>query len=110
MPDWEQKLFLLYYNRPMNLPFIQECDPEPYQDVYFFDLNNKGSYGNDDTMVEATHAITFKNTSGQPFTTGPVSVLMEEESGKGALEVEIPNTRKAENNFLVHLHLPLCIF
>ena len=30
-------------------------------------------------MVEATHAITFKNTSGQPFTTGPVSVITAEE-------------------------------
>ena len=64
----------LHYNRPMSLPFIEECASEPYQDVYFFDLNNKGS-GNDDTIVEATHAITFKNTSGQPFTTGPVSVI-----------------------------------
>ena len=89
----------LHYNRPMSLPFIEECAPESYQDVYFFDLNNKGG-GDDDTMVEATHAITFKNTSGQPFTTGPVSVLMEEEYGKDGMETETPRNNK-ENNFLV---------
>merc|ERR1719189_3483283 len=86
----------LHYNRPISLPFIQECAPESYQDVYFFDLNNKG-VGNDETMVEATHAITFKNTSGQPFTTGPVSVLMAEE---GKDKDEKPRNSN-ENNFLV---------
>ena len=86
----------LHYNRPMSLSFIEECASEKYQDVYFFDLDNK-RFGNDETMVEATHAITFKNTSGQPFTSGPVSVLLTEESkdkdGK-------PNDGN-ENNFLV---------
>ena len=86
----------LHYNRPMSLPFIEECASEQYQDVYFFDLNNKG-VGNDETMVEATHAITFKNTSGQPFTTGPVSVLMAEE---GKDKDEKPSNSN-ENNFLV---------
>jgi len=86
----------LHYNRPMSLPFIEECASEQYQDVYFFDLNNKG-VGNDETMVEATHAITFKNTSGQPFTTGPVSVLMAEE---GKDKDEKPRNSN-ENNFLV---------
>merc|ERR1719412_1030516 len=90
----------LHYNRPINLPFIKECAPEPYQDVYFFDLNNKG-VGNDETMVEATHAITFKNTSGQPFTTGPVSVLMADESGSDDMEGDTPKKRNKENNFLV---------
>ena len=88
----------LHYNRPMSLPFIEECASEPYQDVYFFDLNNKGS-GNDDTMVEATHAITFKNTSGQPFTTGPVSVIMAEE-GKN-MDTDDKTRNSNENNFLV---------
>jgi len=88
----------LHYNRPMSLPFIEECNSEPYQDVYFFDLNNKG-LGNDDTMVEATHAITFKNTSGQPFTTGPVSVLMAEENKIAESDNKTRNGN--ENNFLV---------
>ena len=88
----------LHYNRPMSLPFIEECASEPYQDVYFFDLNNKGS-GNDDTMVEATHAITFKNTSGQPFTTGPVSVIMAEECKN--MDEDDKTRNSNENNFLV---------
>ena len=88
----------LHYNQPMSLPFIEEFTSEPYQDVYFFDLSNKGS-ANDDTMVEATHAITFKNTSGQPFTTGPVSVLMAKESKVMDKDDKIRNND--ENNFLV---------
>jgi hypothetical protein len=88
----------LHYNRPMSLPFIEECASEPYQDVYFFDLNNKRS-GNDDSMIEATHAITFKNTSGQPFTTGPVSVLMAEDSEGSNKDDKSKNNN--ENNFLV---------
>merc|ERR1712062_267956 len=86
----------LHYNRPMSLPFIEECASEPYQDVYFFDLNNRGSV-NDSNVVEATHAITFKNASGQPFTTGPVSVLMAEE-GK---DKDDKQRNSIEKNFLV---------
>ena len=88
----------LHYNQPMSLPFIEEFTSEPYQDVYFFDLSNKG-LAKDDTMIEATHAITFKNTSGQPFTTGPVSVLMAKESKVTDKGDKIRNND--ENNFLV---------
>ena len=89
----------LHYNRPMNLPFIQECAPEPYQDVYFFDLNEKGA-GNDETMVEAIHAVTFKNTTGQPFTTGPVSVLMAEECDSDDMGGDTPKKKKQRKQFL----------
>ena len=76
----------LHYNRPLSLPFIDERPPQPYKDVYYFDLDNKsnaGRTGIDDTRVEATHAIMFKNTTGQPFTAGPVSVLTAEDTQSG---------------------------
>jgi hypothetical protein len=93
----------LHYNRPMSLPFIEECSPVPYQDVYFFDLNTKGGAGGkDDTAVEATHAITFKNTSAQPFTTGPVSVLMAKGSTYDLDDMDFDAPKKNKgNNFLV---------
>ena len=90
----------LNYNRPMSLPFLQLSTPEQYHDVYFFDLNNKGS-GEDETLIEATHAITFKNTSGQPFTTAPVSVLIEGDRAKDDMDIDQPKKERKENNFLV---------
>merc|ERR1719361_912416 len=90
----------LNYNRPMSLPFLQLSTPEQYHDVYFFDLNNKGT-GEDETLIEATHAITFKNTSGQPFTTAPVSVLIEGDRAKDDMDIDEPKKERKENNFLV---------
>ena len=94
----------LQNNCPINLPFIERTRPESYQDVYFFDLNNKHRDGSkDESIFEATHAITFKNTCGQPLTTGPVSVLLSEDtklpdSGKRQEDVSM---KKVGNRFLV---------
>ena len=52
----------LYHNRPITLPFIEQNESVPYQDVYFFDLSKRSE--NDDNSVQAIHAITFQNTNG----------------------------------------------
>ena len=101
----------LYHNRPMSLPFIRECPKQAYKDVYFFDLNDKGKYSGghsgagNGVAVQATHAITFKNSSGQPFTTGPVSVLMEtnnETAKQGdVMETDVGRAGRKDNNFMI---------
>eukprot|EP00090_Calanus_glacialis_P047572 TRINITY_DN9943_c0_g1_i6.p1 TRINITY_DN9943_c0_g1~~TRINITY_DN9943_c0_g1_i6.p1 ORF type:complete len:550 (-),score=161.39 TRINITY_DN9943_c0_g1_i6:124-1773(-) len=60
----------LKFNHPLSIPFIEECDNIEYEDVYYLDLDK-----NDQGLVEVKHAISFKNTSGQPLTTAPVSIL-----------------------------------
>jgi len=74
----------LKYNHPLSIPFIEECDNITYEDVYYLDLdkvnNNSGRYNRDEKgSVEVKHAISFKNTSGQPLTTAPVSILAKSE-------------------------------
>ena len=94
----------LQNNCPINLPFIEVTRPESYQDVYFFDLNKtEHDDDKDKSIFEATHAITFKNTCGQPLTTGPVSVLLSEDMkqpdhGKKQEDVSM---KSVGNRFLV---------
>ena len=94
----------LQNNCPINLPFIETTRPESYQDVYFFDLNNKDrDGGKDESIFEATHAITFKNTCGQPLTTGPVSVLLSEDTKQpdtGTKQEDV-SMKRVGNRFLV---------
>jgi len=98
-------------SRPISLPFIEESTPQQYKDVYFFDLTNKGTYvrgqtDNEGTLIQATHAITFKNISEKPFTTGPVSILLMQNTIQNDNDVEADGTIETkkcikENNFLV---------
>ena len=91
----------LHWNRPVSLPFIKKSSPKPYQDVYFFDLNGKGG-ANGGTTMDAVHAITFKNNSRQPFTTGPVSILVEESaSNEDDTKFDKPIKDRKMNRFLV---------
>ena len=91
----------LHYNRPINLPFIEKSQPKPYEDVYFFDLDSdKQKHEKDDTILEATHAITFRNTYGQPLTNGPVSILLPGE-GEGDMSAQNGQKRVNGNNFLL---------
>ena len=60
-------------NHPISMDFINKVPSIKYEDVYFVDLSsadmdNKGA-------VEVKHAISFKNTTGQPLTTAPATVL-----------------------------------
>ena len=62
---------------PISMDFINKVSSIKYEDVYFVDLNsadmdNKGA-------VEVKHAISFKNTTGQPLTTAPATVLSKAE-------------------------------
>merc|ERR1712123_178385 len=70
----------LKFNHPLSIPFIEECDKIAYEDIYYLDLdkvnNSQGRASRDEQgSVEVKHAISFKNTSGQPLTTAPVSIL-----------------------------------
>ena len=65
---------------PISLDFIKPVIDIKYEDVYYInldraDLGNKGN-------VDVKHAIGFKNISGQPLTTGPVTVLCKSKEEK----------------------------
>ena len=68
---------------PVSLDFIKPVSGIKYEDVYYInldkaDMDNKGN-------VEVMHAISYKNISEQPLTSGPVTVLCktkEEENSK----------------------------
>ena len=58
---------------PTTLDFIKPVVDIKYEDVYYINLDmaDMGNRGN----VDVKHAIGFKNISGHPLTTGPVTVL-----------------------------------
>ena len=77
----------LKYKEPVKMPFIKQSGNIQYEDIYFIDLGNKvrmASSGEDEeSSVEVKHAISFENTTGQPLTSGPVSILASEKKGEG---------------------------
>jgi len=95
------------------MDFINKVSSIKYEDVYFVDLNyadmdNKGA-------VEVKHAISFKNTTGQPLTTAPATVLSKAEPNSKFLvqglmkycwpghdaNLEITSTHDVQVNFSV---------
>ena len=100
-------------NYPISMDFINKVSSIKYEDVYFVDLNsadmdNKGA-------VEVKHAISFKNTTGQPLTTAPATVLSKAEPNSKFLvqglmkycwpghdaNLEITSTHDVQVNFSV---------
>ena len=77
----------LKHKEPVKMPFIKQSGDIKYEDIYFIDLDNKvrvASSGEDEeSIVEVKHAVSFQNTTGQPLTSGPVSVLASEKEGQG---------------------------
>ena len=77
----------LKHDQPVKMPFIKQCGEVEYEDIYFLDLDRKvgvASSGEDEeSSVEVKHAITFRNPTGQPLTSGPVSVLSQEKGEQG---------------------------
>jgi len=65
---------------PITLDFIKPVVNITYEDVYYINLDraDMGNKGN----VDVKHAIGFKNNSGQPLTTGPVTVLCKKKEDK----------------------------
>merc|ERR1711892_63385 len=81
----------LKFNHPISIPFIEECCNIGYEDIYYLDLDqvNNGSYDDEEqSSVEVKHAITFKNTSGQPLTTAPVSILAKTKDSNSKFMVQ----------------------
>ena len=82
----------LKYKEPVKMPFIKQSGDIKYEDIYFIDLDNKvrvASSGEDEeSIVEVKHAVSFQNTTGQPLTSGPVSVLASEKEGQGRFMVQ----------------------
>merc|ERR1719483_1018025 len=93
----------LKFDHPMSIPFIDECDNIGYEDIYYLDLDkvsNSSSHNDDEqSSVEVKHAITFKNTSGQPLITAPVSVLAKTKnsSSKFLVQATMKYTGPAKN-------------
>ena len=100
-------------DHPISMDFINKVPSIKYEDVYFVDLNsadmdNKGA-------VEVKHAISFKNTTGQPLTTAPATVLSKAEPNSKFLvqglmkycwpghdaNLEITSTHDVQVNFSV---------
>jgi hypothetical protein len=77
----------LKFNHPLSIPFIDECNNIGYEDIYHIDLE-KVSKSSGTGEVEVKHAITFKNTSGQPLTTAPVSILAKTEDNNSKFMVQ----------------------
>ena len=64
-------------DHPISMDFINKVPSIKYEDVYLVNLNtadmdNKGA-------VEVKHAISFQNSTGQPLTTAPATVLAKAE-------------------------------
>lgn len=90
------------FKQPISLPFIEACANIEYEDIYYFDLNKKllqkKKPCGDEGMIKAMHAVTFKNISGKPLTTAPVSVFSEgtttEDSGDDSNKFMVQTTMK----------------
>ena len=69
----------LQHKQPVKMPFIKECREVKYEDAYFLDLDQRvrmmRSGEDEENSVEVKHAISFRNPTGQPLTSGPVSIL-----------------------------------
>ena len=97
---------------PISMDFINKVPSIKYEDVYLVNLNtadmdNKGA-------VEVKHAISFKNSTGQPLTTAPATVLAKAEPNNKFLvqglmnycwpghdaNLEITSTHDVQVNFL----------
>merc|ERR1719186_1415607 len=77
----------LKFDQPLSMPFLKQQGGVKYEDIYYLDLDKKvqvaTSEEDEKSSVEVKHAITFKNPTGQPLTTAPVSVLATEEGDEG---------------------------
>ena len=77
----------LKFDQPLSMPFLKQQGGVKYEDIYYLDLDKKvqvaTSEEDEKSSVEVMHAITFKNPTGQPLTTAPVSVLAREEGDEG---------------------------
>ena len=75
----------LKHKQPVKMPFIKECLDVKYEDVYFLDLDQRvrtmRSGEDEENSVEVKHAVSFRNPTGQPLTSGPVSVLARQKEG-----------------------------
>ena len=75
----------LKHKQPVKMPFIKECLDVKYEDVYFVDLDQRvrtmRSGEDEENSVEVKHAVSFRNPTGQPLTSGPVSVLARQKEG-----------------------------
>ena len=75
----------LQHKQPVKMPFIKECREVKYEDVYFLDLDQRvrtmRSGEDEENSVEVKHAVSFRNPTGQPLTSGPVSVLARQKEG-----------------------------
>merc|ERR1712142_1410213 len=83
----------LKYNHPLSIPFIDACDGIAYEDIYYLDLDRTSDHGgrfnkSEQGSVEVKHAISFTNTSGQPLTTAPVSILAKQEDNNNKFLVQ----------------------
>eukprot|EP00092_Neocalanus_flemingeri_P085898 GFUD01108153.1.p1 GENE.GFUD01108153.1~~GFUD01108153.1.p1 ORF type:complete len:354 (+),score=101.75 GFUD01108153.1:108-1064(+) len=94
----------LKFNQPLSIPFIEECDNIEFEDIYYLNLDNVSNssrpYNDDEqSSVEVKHAITFKNISGQPLTTAPVSILAKtkENNSKFMVQGMMKFTNAAKN-------------
>jgi len=77
----------LKHDQPVKIPFIKQCGEIEYEDIYFIELDRKVDVAingeDEESSVEVKHAITFKNPTGQPLTSAPVSVLAQEKGEEG---------------------------
>ena len=82
----------LKFSHPLSIPFIEECDNIDFEDIYYLNLDkvsNSRTYNDDEqSSVEVKHAITFKNTSGQPLTTALVSILAKNKDNNSKFMVQ----------------------
>ena len=61
----------LKHGHPISLNFIEDVPSIKYEDVYYVNLDDV----NDSGEVDVKHAISFKNTTSQPLTTAPATIL-----------------------------------
>ena len=79
----------LKFNHPLSIPFIDSCDGISYEDIYYLDLDSVNNQERrQQGSVEVKHAISFRNTSGQPLTTAPVSILAKQEDNNNKFMVQ----------------------
>jgi len=61
----------LKHGHPISLNFIEDVPSIKYEDVYYANLDDASDAGE----VDVKHAISFKNTTSQPLTTAPATIL-----------------------------------